>query len=339
MLLIILLLAALAMGGYWMYTQRDQGDELLQLINRQQQTVTALEAMLREERMQRVKQSAVLEETTNHLQLRLNSQSNRLRELSTTTRNDWLLAEAEYLMRLANQRLVTERSTKNPVALLNTADEILRDLDEVDLFPVRKSLAEDITVLQMVVDVDREGLFLRLGALSDQLVKLPLLDRNPAGEKEPSPTTSEDEAVLGWQGRLLSSMQHLVSQLSDLIRVQRRDKPVEPLLSQEEELFVRHNLRILLEQAQLSLLREEQAVFKASLDKAQHWVRQYFQLNDNADRLVTQLDDLAQQPVVQTLPDISGSLEALREYIDSWHKRRKVSPADSEVGGDREVAP
>ena len=177
MLLIILLLAALAMGGYWMYTQRDQGDELLQLINRQQQTVTALEAMLREERMQRVKQSAVLEETTNHLQLRLNSQSNRLRELSTTTRNDWLLAEAEYLMRLANQRLVTERSTKNPVALLNTADEILRDLDEVDLFPVRKSLAEDITVLQMVVDVDREGLFLRLGALSDQLVKLPLLDR------------------------------------------------------------------------------------------------------------------------------------------------------------------
>jgi len=52
------------------------------------------------------------------IQLRLNNQGKRLAELGTTTRSDWLLAEAAYLARLANQRLQTERSTKNPLALL-----------------------------------------------------------------------------------------------------------------------------------------------------------------------------------------------------------------------------
>ena len=45
------------------------------------------------------------------IQLRLNNQGKRLAELGSTTRSDWLLAEAAYLARLANQRLQTERST------------------------------------------------------------------------------------------------------------------------------------------------------------------------------------------------------------------------------------
>jgi len=46
-----------------------------------------------------------------NIQLRLNNQGKRLAELGSTTRSDWLLAEAAYLARLANQRLQTERST------------------------------------------------------------------------------------------------------------------------------------------------------------------------------------------------------------------------------------
>ena len=37
---------------------------------------------------------------------RLDSHNKRLLSLSSTSREDWLLAEAEYLLRLANQRLL-----------------------------------------------------------------------------------------------------------------------------------------------------------------------------------------------------------------------------------------
>ena len=75
------------------------------------------------------------------IQLRLNNQGKRLAELGTTTRSDWLLAEAAYLARLANQRLHTERSTKNPLALLENVDVILKQLDDPELLPLRGAVA------------------------------------------------------------------------------------------------------------------------------------------------------------------------------------------------------
>ena len=333
-LLMLVLLAGLALAAYWFYTQRDQNGEAAQLLESQQQSVAALEKELREERTARQQQATALEQITNELQLRVNSQSNRLRELSTTTRSDWLLAEAEYLMRLANQRLVTERNTKNPVALLVTADQILRDLDDVDLFPVRKALADDITALKVAVNVDREGLFLQLDALTGQIVKLPLLQKNPAGEPEPLSEVAASEEEQSWQEKISDSFNVALERLFQLVRVRQRENPVEPLLSPDEELFVRHNLRILLEQAQLSLLREEQAVYETSLKKAHNWLNQYFEFNDNSSVLADQLQQLSEQQVVQGLPDISASLESLRTYIDSWHKRQEVAKPASQDEGD-----
>ena len=331
-LLILMLLAGLAASLYWIYLQQNQsGGELQSQIESQQNALSRIEQSLLSERRERLAQDAVLQQLSNELQLRITSQSNRLRELSTTTRSDWLLAEAEYLMRLANQRLVTERDTRNPAALLETADQILRDLDDVDLFPVREALAKDITALKVAVNVDREGLFLRLEALSQQLVLLPLLERNPAGDRveleEPVDSESTEQT---WQEKLMGSLSRAGEHLSELVRVKSRSAPVEPLLSPDEEVFLRHNLRIMLEQAQLSLLREEQAVYSANLTKAERWLRQYFALNDGAGALADELAQMADQPVVQQLPDISTSLEALRGYIDFWHKRHEAPEQNSE---------
>src|SRR5690606_5363670 len=79
-----------------------------------------------------------LETQVSESQLRLNNHQERLQALSTTTREDWLLAEAEYLLRLANQRILTERQTANALSLMVTADDILKEIDDPDLFVVRK---------------------------------------------------------------------------------------------------------------------------------------------------------------------------------------------------------
>ncbi len=324
LIVVIILLGGIGLGGYWLYLQEGKSSSLAQTMEQQQSAIESLERKLDEEKQQRQRQQVEREQLLADLHSRVNSQSKRLRELSTTTRDDWLLAEAEYLMRLANQRLLTERNTKNATALLETADQILRDLDDVDLFPVRKTLASDITALRMASDIDREGLYLRLNAISEAVADLPLLLVNPAGEREAVTDVADPAEATGWRDTLIASMKNFGHQLTSLVRVQRREGGVEPLPSLEEEQYIRHNLLLMLEQAQLALLREEPEVYRTSLVKAQNWITEYFGLNAQSAILVEQLEAASTEPVVQVLPDVSASLEGLRVFIDSWHKRYSV---------------
>lgn len=334
-LLLLLLLAAAGWAGWWFYQLQQQEpvvNTVQQNLESQQQDIKRLEQRLDDERAERQNQQqsqAALNQSISDIQLSINSHARRLRELSTTSRSDWLLAEAEYLIRLANQRLITERNTKNATSLLVTADGILRDLDEVDLLPVRKALAKSITALRSTQMVDREGLYLQLSALSEQLVNLPLmapeLDEEVSVDVETEVTEAKNGSISEeWRERLFQSFNSALESASDLIRVRRRDAPLEPLPSVEEDQQLRHNLAILLEQAQMALLREEQAIYQVSLEKAQAWLNNYFELNESAIPLVEQLALLEQENVVQQLPDISEGLEVLRDYIDSWHKRHTV---------------
>lgn len=334
-LFLLLAISGLGVAGWWFYQLQHQLQQqeplVLENLASQQADIQRLEEQLAEERRERQNQQAALSQTASELQLNINSHARRLRELSTTSRADWLLAEAEYLIRLANQRLITERNTKNATALLITADEILRDLDEVDLLAVREALAKSITALRMAPSVDREGLYLKLNALSEQLVRLPLIAPELL---EGDRVTVETESVTddSWRGRLLKGFYQAVDGVSELIRVRRRNAPLEPLLSPEENQFLRHNLGMMLEQAQLALLREEQAVYQASLAKAKKWLGDYFELNEGASQLVEQLSQLEQQNVVQQLPDISGGLEALKDYIGIRHKRYTVDGTEEPTG-------
>jgi len=353
-LLLLLLLAVAGGAGWWFYQMQQQEpavDSVKQGLESQQQEIRNLQQGLDAERAERQGQQqsqAALNQSISDIQLTINGHARRLRELSTTSRSDWLLAEAEYLIRLANQRLITERNTKNATSLLLTADSILRDLDEVDLLPVRKSLAKSITALRSVPMVDREGLYLQLNALSEQLVNLPLMAPELDEEITAAETDAGSENVAtdegaesrsegwaeGWRKTVYQSFDSALESAGDLIRVRRRDAPLEPLPSEQEDQQLRHNLAILLEQAQMALLREEQVIYQASLEKAQAWLSGYFELNESATPLVEQLALLEQENVVQQLPDISEGLEVLRDYIDSWHKRHTVQQSDKDQAGE-----
>ena len=117
-----------------------------------------------------------LENQIQNLQLRINAQGARLVELGSTTRSDWLLAEAEYLARLAKQRIQTERNTKSPLALLESVDAILQQLDEPNLIDVRAAVAADIAALRLVEDIDKEGIYVELNALAASIKNLLIMD-------------------------------------------------------------------------------------------------------------------------------------------------------------------
>ena len=83
----------------------------------------------------------------------LNGQQQRLLNMSTTNREDWLMAEAEYLLRLANQRVLIERSATSAVGLLESADAIMEQvaagLGDPELFAIRRAIAQDLAALRL----------------------------------------------------------------------------------------------------------------------------------------------------------------------------------------------
>ena len=246
------------------------------------------------------------------LEEQLSGVRSELARFSANDRESWLLAEAEYLLRLANQRLIMAGDTDSAQALLGSADGVLRELDDVGLHPVRAAVASDIAALRAVPRVDLEGIYLRLAALAEQAAGLVIFEF-PDQPSQPREATAED-----WQTRLEQGYEEALVKLSDYIIIRRRDVPMQALMDPQWEGLVRQNLRMLLEQAQVALLSSNQSLYEASLERASHWVGQFFESDEAAARAMDgEIRQLASLQVAVSLPDISGSLAALDGAIES----------------------
>ena len=249
-----------------------------------------------------------LESQIQNLQLRINAQGARLVELGSTTRSDWLLAEAEYLARLAKQRLQTERNTKSPLALLESVDAILQQIDEPNLIEVRGEVAADITALRLVSDIDKQGVYVELNALAASIKKLEVMEADKPLELAKEATQQNTPQDVGVLDKFLADF-------SGLIRVRERQSPIEPILERAEEQTVRQNLQMMLEQAQLALLREEQVIYQQSLVKAQEYLQRFFKVTASAEGISQRLQRLADTNIIQQLPSIHSSLEAVQNLL------------------------
>ena len=75
---------------------------------------------------------------------RLSVMDTRLGEVSGRQPNDWTLAEASYLVRIAGRKLWLEDDIDTAQSLLVAADLRVAELSDPSLYPLRASIAEDI---------------------------------------------------------------------------------------------------------------------------------------------------------------------------------------------------
>ncbi len=233
-----------------------------------------------------------------------------LARFSASDREDWLLAEAEYLLRLANQRLIMTGDVAAAQALLNSADAVLRELDDVALHGARGAVAADIAALRAVPRIDTEGVYLRLAALIEQAGSL-VIFQMPDVEAQPDPEPADD-----WQGRLRQGYESALLKLSDYIIIRRRDVPMQALMDPQWEGLVRQNLRMLLEQTQVALLSGNQVLYNESLQRAEHWAGEFIESDEAAAQaVVREITELRAMTIAVDLPDISRSLRAVDEAL------------------------
>lgn len=328
-LLLTLLLAAAALGlSAWMYQrglQEDDGVETrLQAIGQSvdksgQQLQQELARSAQELDAKFANQLTQLQQTQRQqldsLQSALQQQRQQLLELRSTDRSDWSLAEAEYLVRLAHQRLLMASDVQSALALLVSADSIVQELDQADLHSLRAALASDIAALRAVPEFDLEGSWLRIRALANQIDKL-LLFKLPEREAP----LSQPTAAADWQSRLEHGLQAAAARLSNYLVIRRRDTPYQPLLDPQWEQLVRQNLRMLLEQAQTALLAGNDVLYQQSLLSARRWVEEFFAFDEaSVMALETELEALQGLDISREYPEVTASLTAVKIAVNLRH--------------------
>ncbi|GAB1255660.1 uroporphyrinogen-III C-methyltransferase [Aurantivibrio plasticivorans] len=334
-LLMLILLGGTAGGGYWMWQQqqlleKQQTQLATDLGNTSATLVAGTNALSKKqlsltEQWQQQEHTVVeLAETVEQQQLALQSISTQLLALTSTTNDDWKLAEAHYLTRLAGQRLLMERDAESALALLLAADEIISHRSDPALYDIRKQLADDIASLKLADDFDREGLFLSLSAIGNIVNILP----KPFPEnfsvvqsiksELPADIATEDDS--SWWEKIQTSFFQSLSGLKGFVRITHSDETLDDILSPQAQSQLHTSLRLNIENAQWALLREETLVYQESLQRVDELLKRYYPLSDQAKQLSEQIAELKNRNIVQQIPDISGSTQVLGRYLEKIHK-------------------
>lgn len=227
--------------------------------------------------------------------------------------SDWMLAEANYLVKLAGRKLYMEHDISSAIALMEDADQRIAALNDPNLFPLRKAMAEDITKLKSLPIVDQDGLVLRLMALQKQITQLPLANAIlPKSNAEQEPEVSTD--IHDWKSNLLTSLKDFSAHF---ITFRSRDGNVIPLLSPKQEFYLQENMIAKLDLAIKAVYDENNAIYSTALGTASTWSHSFFnQDNTQVKQFESTLAALTKQNIHIDYPVKLESQSALSKVID-----------------------
>ena len=253
---------------------------------------------------------------------KLLSLESKINRLSSTTKEDWKLAEAEYLIRLANQRLLLESDNIGAATLLSNADDILNELEDPIVFTTRKALAKDIQALKSISPFDLEGAYLKLNALYDSVQTLP--QREPSKEWQANTTAKPTTSTTN---QLTSALESFWQSLRSLIVINYNHKPIKALLPPAEYQELITGLQLQLEIAQVALIKGEPVIYQTALSRVANATTAHFETQSN--RVISFLASLTTLQQLNPSPDLPlprESLIAMKFLMKEWTNRGDNTP-------------
>ncbi|MGR5503586.1 uroporphyrinogen-III C-methyltransferase [Vibrio sp. DNB22_10_4] len=323
------IIIALLLGGGMTFMMQKQAGDYEARIARLEAQIKASQSSLSSE-MQQV-QADTLEQAktmTHKAEVVLGQQKKSIKSLQLAVAdvkgrrpNDWLLAEADYLVKLAGRKLFLEHDVVSATRLMESADQRIAALNDPSLVSLRQSMANDITKLRTVPLIDRDGLVLRLTSLQREVDQLPLanaiLPDAPAVEKR---QVSQD--IYDWQDNLMTSLKDFSE---NFITFRSRDGNVIPLLSPEQHFYLRENIKSKIETAIRAVYEEQGEIYKMSLETADQWSESFFDMDNNSVKeFNAALGKLSQQNIQVNYP-VKLETQAQLSDVISERLRREVT--------------
>jgi len=240
----------------------------------------------------------------------LNESVIRLQRQLGKTRGDWLIADAEYLLSVANERLHLVGDINTTREALEAADQRLRESGDAATFKVREEIAKELSLLKNINVPDVVGIYAAIQTLQDRVDKLALilpytgkfLAANTDAKKPYEPNKEN-------QGLIDSA----ISQLHGAVVIRHTEHEVKEILTPEEALFIREQLRVKLEMVKISLVQRNEALFQSSLADVKKWTEQNFTKNSDDNSFLADLERLNITKISSQLPDISLSLKMIKD--------------------------
>ena len=228
----------------------------------------------------------------------------------------WYLAEAQYLVRLANDHLQFTHDMMLAITLLKRADQTLENVSDPDVLEIRKSITNDLATLEALPSVDITSLYLQLTALNNQMDQLPL-PPNPLNEKSMVSKTPDMQDATWWQ----KGWQRFWQALQQLVVVRYNGANALPLILPDEKTFLYQNLHAQIESAMWGVLNRNASVYQASLIRSMTWIQQYFvQDAPLTKNVLEQIKTLLEQNIAPPIKDLSATLQLFDNYFKQTNK-------------------
>lgn len=224
--------------------------------------------------------------------------------------NEFLIEEVSQLLRLANNSVLFDNDIESAISALQLADEQLKGLRDPRYSGVRNQINSELATLAAIELVDLEALSAKLHAVTQLIPELPLA--NEPEQRDASETPQNTEQELTFRGELVKIWRDLIGSIS----IQRVDQPPKPLLVPEQRYFLNENIQLALSKAELALLKGEADIYQRSLQDAERWLRDYFDLKDSqVSSALEQINSLLSANIRSDMPPITGSYQALQSVL------------------------
>ena len=275
-----------------------------------------------------IKQQADALTAANNKQAELTKQLDEVQQkvatISGTDAKTWLLAQSDFLVKLAGRKLWSDQDVTTAAALLKSADASLADMNDPSLINARRAITEDIASLAAVSQVDYDGIILKVNQLSNQIDNLQLADNNDDDSPMDSDGTELSSSISEWRINLQKSWQNF---MDSFITIRRRDETAVPLLAPNQDVYLRENIRSRLLVAAQAVPRHQEETYKQALDNVSTWVRAYYDTDDaTTTAFLEEVDKLSQQNITMNVPDKLESQPVLEKLMQTRVRNLLAQP-------------
>ncbi|EAA3682090.1 uroporphyrinogen-III C-methyltransferase [Salmonella enterica subsp. houtenae] len=287
------------------------------------------------------KQAAQLDEANRQqtaLAKQLDEVQQKVATISGSDAKTWLLAQADFLVKLAGRKLWSDQDVTTAAALLKSADASLADMNDPSLITARRAITDDIASLSSVAQIDYDGIILKLNQLSNQIDNLRLADNDTDDSPMDSDSSELSSSLSEWRVNLQKSWQNF---MDSFITIRRRDDTAVPLLAPNQDVYLRENIRSRLLVAAQAVPRHQEETYRQALDNVSTWVRAYYDTDDAATKaFLEEVDKLSQQNITMDLPETLESQAILEKLMQTRVRNLLAQPtASTEAPATQAAAP
>ena len=329
---LLAILIALGVGGAGYYFGQQQVDEF-------QQKLTALEAQINNKTAVSAPAQDVKFDTTQLAQLEsankatqdkiaqveelINAKSHELVGLQSQINKvsaqanaqqptDWLFSEADFLLNNALRKLVLDNDVDTAVSLLKLADETLAKVNNSQSAAIRSAINQDLKQLLSVTGVDQNAVMQKLSQLANTVDELPVLDVNFGDDQN---ATKLSDSLSDWAENAEKSA---TSFLNHFIRISpKHGADRKELLAPNQDIYLRENIRLRLQLAIMAVPRQQNELYKQSLEAVASWIRSYFDTNAEVTQsFLKSVDELSEVSIYVDVPSQLQSLNMLDKYLN-----------------------